>query len=62
MKLEQDKEKQVVQGKRPRVKLTAAEKSELFAEGVVTVIIMREKCLICLGFTILEAIPCLSSR
>ncbi|APV47991.1 sensor histidine kinase [Lactobacillus delbrueckii] len=40
MKLEQDKEKQVVQGKRPRVKLTAAEKSELFAEGVVTVIIM----------------------
>ncbi|MCD5466894.1 HAMP domain-containing histidine kinase [Lactobacillus delbrueckii subsp. bulgaricus] len=40
MKLEQDKEKQVVQGKRPRVKLTAAEKSELFAEGVLTVIIM----------------------
>lgn len=40
MKLEQDKEKQVVQGKRPRVKLTAAEKSELFVEGVVTVIIM----------------------
>lgn len=40
MKPEQDKEKQVVQGKRPRVKLTAAEKSELFAEGVVTVIIM----------------------
>lgn len=40
MKLEQDKEKQVVQDKRPRVKLTAAEKSELFAEGVVTVIIM----------------------
>ncbi|MBT8902777.1 two-component sensor histidine kinase [Lactobacillus delbrueckii subsp. bulgaricus] len=40
MKLEQDKEKQVVQGKRPRVKLTAAEKNELFAEGVVTVIIM----------------------
>jgi signal transduction histidine kinase len=40
LKLEQDKEKQVVQGKRPRVKLTAAEKSELFAEGVVTVIIM----------------------
>ncbi|GHN29346.1 sensor histidine kinase [Lactobacillus delbrueckii] len=40
MKPKQDKEKQVVQGKRPRVKLTAAEKSELFAEGVVTVIIM----------------------
>ena len=40
MKSKQDKEKQVVQGKRPRVKLTAAEKSELFAEGVVTVIIM----------------------
>lgn len=40
MKPKQDKEEQVVQGKRPRVKLTAAEKSELFAEGVVTVIIM----------------------
>ncbi|MFV4891217.1 sensor histidine kinase [Lactobacillus delbrueckii] len=40
MKPKQDKEKQVVQGKRPRVKLTAAEKSELFAEGVVTVISM----------------------
>lgn len=40
MKPKQDKEKQVVQGKLPRVKLTAAEKSELFAEGVVTVIIM----------------------
>jgi signal transduction histidine kinase len=40
LKPKQDKEKQVVQGKRPRVKLTAAEKSELFAEGVVTVIIM----------------------
>ncbi len=40
MKPKQDKEKQAVQGKRPRVKLTAAEKSELFAEGVVTVIIM----------------------
>ncbi|RZM12973.1 two-component system sensor histidine kinase [Lactobacillus delbrueckii] len=40
MKPKQDKEKQVVQGKRPRVKLTATEKSELFAEGVVTVIIM----------------------
>lgn len=40
MKPKQDKEKQVVQGKRPRVRLTAAEKSELFAEGVVTVIIM----------------------
>lgn len=40
MKPKQDKEKQVVQVKRPRVKLTAAEKSELFAEGVVTVIIM----------------------
>ncbi|MCD5441723.1 HAMP domain-containing histidine kinase [Lactobacillus delbrueckii subsp. lactis] len=40
MKPKQDKEKQVVQGKRPRVKLTAAEKSEHFAEGVVTVIIM----------------------
>ncbi|MFV4953248.1 HAMP domain-containing sensor histidine kinase [Lactobacillus delbrueckii subsp. allosunkii] len=40
MKPKQDKEKQVVQGKRPRVKLTAAEKSELFAEGVVTVIIL----------------------
>lgn len=40
MKPKQDKEKQVVQGKRHRVKLTAAEKSELFAEGVVTVIIM----------------------
>lgn len=40
MKPKQDKEKQVVQGKRPRVKLTAAEKSELFAEGVVKVIIM----------------------
>ncbi|MGO1724873.1 MAG: sensor histidine kinase [Lactobacillus delbrueckii] len=40
MKPKQDKEKQVVQGKRPRVKLTAAEKSELFAEGVVTGIIM----------------------
>ena len=40
MKPKQDKEKQVVQGKRPRVKLTAAEKSELFPEGVVTVIIM----------------------
>lgn len=41
MKPKQDKKEQrVVQGKRPRVKLTAAEKSELFAEGVVTVIIM----------------------
>ena len=41
MKPKQDKKEQrVVQGKRPRVKLTAADKSELFAEGVVTVIIM----------------------
>lgn len=29
---------------------------------LVTVIITREKYLICLGFTMLVAIPCLSSR
>lgn len=40
MKPNKHKNQAVVQGKKPRVKLTAAEKSELFAEAVVTIIIM----------------------